>query len=111
MVAGTVNRRRKSPKKSLWHIDKDAPTEMMVFCPSCKALEIVRFEGRSLVPTRKFTQRAGRVYHSCETKLPCRVHRFGGRSGLGPTDLRPGTRSHPIPGNRSRRALSNSVAR
>jgi len=45
--------------------------EVMVHCRGCKTLETLWFKGKTMMPTKKFSQRRGQVYHDCGTKLPC----------------------------------------
>jgi hypothetical protein len=47
--------------------------EVMVFCPSCKALQTVWLNGDTLLPTVKFTQSGNHIYHNCGSALPCRL--------------------------------------
>jgi hypothetical protein len=49
--------------------------ELVVFCPGCKALEVLWFANGHLIPTRKFIQIDGRVYHDCGFGEPCRLFR------------------------------------
>ena len=50
--------------------------ELVVFCPKCKTLEMLYFTGERLMPTRKFHQEDGKVYHGCGSSEPCRLYRF-----------------------------------
>ncbi len=53
-----------------------SPTEMdelLAFCPKCKAFETLWFADDSLVPTRKYLQVGGRVYHDCGSDEACRL--------------------------------------
>ena len=50
--------------------------EVIVVCPKCKTLETLWFSAGLLVPTRKFRQRGGRVYHDCGTTEPCTFYHF-----------------------------------
>ena len=47
---------------------------MLISCPVCKALDVVRFTDQAMIPTRKFAQKAGRIYHDCGSSQPCRLH-------------------------------------
>ncbi len=67
-------RSKRNSQKALWHVESQWPRDLLIFCPACKALEVLRFSGSQMIPTRKFTQRAGNVYHDCGTHLPCRLH-------------------------------------
>ncbi len=49
--------------------------EFMVFCPGCKALEMLSFNNGWLMQTRKFNQMGEQVFHDCGTVEPCRVYR------------------------------------
>jgi hypothetical protein len=48
--------------------------EAMAYCPNCKALQTVWLSGNTLLPTRKFYQVDGRVYHDCGSGLPCHLY-------------------------------------
>jgi hypothetical protein len=48
--------------------------EAMAFCPSCKALQTVWVSGNTLMPTRKFYQTGGQVYHDCGSGQPCHLY-------------------------------------
>ena len=51
--------------------------EVVVFCPSCKAFQTIWLDGETLMPTRKFTQESGRIYHDCGSSEPCRlIHKW-----------------------------------
>ena len=47
--------------------------ELVASCPGCATFETLRFQGDSLMPTMRFSQRDGRVYHDCGTDKPCRL--------------------------------------
>jgi len=47
--------------------------EYLVLCPKCKTFETVWFFGFTLIPTKKFVQRKGEVYHDCNSSEPCRL--------------------------------------
>ena len=49
--------------------------ELVVFCPRCKALETFWFTKDTLMPTRKFNQENGHVFHDCGSGEPCRLYR------------------------------------
>lgn len=49
--------------------------ELVAFCPGCKTLETLYFNDGWLMPTRKFNQQRGRVFHDCGTPEPCRFYR------------------------------------
>ena len=52
-----------------------ASDEMVMFCPSCKAVQTVWFSNDKMIPTRKFSQYDGLIFHDCGSKIPCRcVH-------------------------------------
>jgi hypothetical protein len=67
-------RPRKKHYKAMLRVDDGIPEEMLIFCPACKALDVIRFDHQNPIPTRKFSQRSGRVYHDCGSKEPCRLH-------------------------------------
>jgi hypothetical protein len=75
-----VAHRRTKTRKVLWRIDDVAPEELLVFCPGCKTLEVVRFSSEGLIATRKFTQRADKVFHSCDSGAACRLHGQAGHT-------------------------------
>lgn len=54
---------------------RQSPSEVVAYCPGCKTLESLSFSGSTLVTTRKFDQRGGRVYHDCGSSEPCRLYR------------------------------------
>lgn len=78
MVAGSRARRRTSGKKP-WRLSESAESELLALCPGCKALEVMRFTGQTMTPTRNFAQKADGVYHSCGAGVPCRLFRSGTR--------------------------------
>jgi len=47
--------------------------EVVASCAGCKTLETLWFIGDTLVPTQRFAQRDGRVYHDCGSDKPCRL--------------------------------------
>ena len=49
--------------------------ELIVACPTCKAIQTVWFTGDRMLPTRKFRQENGKVYHDCGSTLPCRIYK------------------------------------
>ena len=51
----------------------DKEKEYTASCPKCKTLEMLVFVGGELVPTLKFVQKNGRVYHDCGAEEPCRL--------------------------------------
>ena len=65
---------RRKFHKALLRVDDGWPEELLVSCPNCKALDVIRFADNRIIPTRKFFQRAGRVYHDCGSPTPCRFH-------------------------------------
>lgn len=50
-------------------------------CPKCKAIQTLQFHRGNFVPTRKFTQRDGHIYHDCGSSLPCEL--FTVKEGIG----------------------------
>jgi hypothetical protein len=48
--------------------------EVMIFCPSCKAMQTVQISGSVLLPTRKFRQEGPFIYHDCGSARPCRLY-------------------------------------
>jgi hypothetical protein len=67
-------------ERQLSIIEKTAPEgysgEVTVTCPACKAFQTLSFAKGNLVPTRKFSQLNGRVYHDCGSKERCRLYRL-----------------------------------
>lgn len=52
--------------------------EVTVCCHGCKTFETLWFKGKTMVPTKKFSQRRDGIYHDCGA--PCRLFRQqGGR--------------------------------
>ena len=49
--------------------------EAVAFCPRCKTLETLYFLRGHLIPTRKFSQNDGHIYHDCGSYTPCRLYR------------------------------------
>jgi len=66
----------------MWHPDSLMPEELLIFCPACKALEVVQFSGHALIPTRKFAQKEDKVYHTCGSHVACRLHSSAGGGTL-----------------------------
>lgn len=50
------------------------PTEVMAFCPGCKAFQTVWLDGDRLMSTRRFTQEGSQVYHNCGAEQPCHLY-------------------------------------
>lgn len=50
------------------------PREAVAFCPRCKAFQTVWLNGNRLMPTRKFSQEGGEIYHDCGSSQPCRLY-------------------------------------
>jgi hypothetical protein len=48
--------------------------EAMAFCPLCKTFQTVWINGNRLMPTRKFSQINGQIYHDCGSRRPCRLY-------------------------------------
>lgn len=51
----------------------DQDQEKIASCPKCKTFETLLFVGGRLVPTVKFTQVNGDVYHDCGAEAPCHL--------------------------------------
>jgi hypothetical protein len=51
--------------------------EAMAYCPNCKALQTVWLSGSMLMPTRKFYQIDGHIYHDCGSGQSCRLYLNG----------------------------------
>jgi hypothetical protein len=50
--------------------------ELVVFCPKCKTLETLWFTNGRLLPSIKFSQVNGELYHDCGSQEPCRLYRM-----------------------------------
>lgn len=50
------------------------PRDVLVQCPKCKTMETLQFIGPTLLRSRKFHQRDGRIFHDCGSDQPCRLH-------------------------------------
>lgn len=53
-----------------------ASGEVVVYCPTCKALQTLSVVGDTILPTRKFSQKGARIYHDCSDTEPCRLYRI-----------------------------------
>ncbi len=73
MTTDVTQRRKGSSAKINW-LDEAPSTELMAFCPGCKALETLSFGSRGLMATSRFTQKDGKVYHHCHSGVPCRLY-------------------------------------
>ena len=72
---------RTRARKTIPRVEDTAPEEILAYCPGCKTLEVIRFSSEGLIATRKFTQRADKVFHSCGSGMACRLHGPVGRRG------------------------------
>jgi hypothetical protein len=108
MTTRTITHKHKTTKKILWQVTESIPDEVLVFCPSCKALDVVRFSGQGMIPTRKFTQQKDKVFHTCGSLIPCRFHRLGGRDQLTATRTSPRL---PLSSHISRQKRTHLMAR
>ena len=59
-------------KEKLLAVRKE-PVDIAVQCPCCLTIETLQVDNGRLVPTRRFWQRNGLVYHDCGSTRPCRV--------------------------------------
>ena len=50
-------------------------SDASVQCPKCKAIQTVSFIGDTMIRTRKFSQKDGKVYHDCGSISPCLLFR------------------------------------
>jgi hypothetical protein len=82
---------RKRARKSLWRVEDMTPQELLIFCPGCKALDVIRFSGQEWIPSRKFRWKSGRFFHDCGSVAPCRLH------GAGPRGATAIAARHPLP--------------
>lgn len=78
MTTRLASHKHKKVRKALWRVEPAVPNEVLIFCPGCKALEVVRFTGEGMIPTRRFTQEMDKVYHACGSGVPCRLHTLSG---------------------------------
>jgi len=63
---------KKTTNKALWLVNEPI-REVVAFCPKCKAIETINFSGTGIIPTRKYIQKNGDVYHTCGSTVPCRL--------------------------------------
>ncbi len=73
MASKQASIKKGTQPKLRWYDDTVA-TELMAFCPNCKAMETLSFGSRGLMATRRFSQRSGKVYHDCGAGVPCRLY-------------------------------------
>ncbi len=64
---------KKTESKALWTVN-DTIREVVAFCPKCKAIETINFSGSEIIPTRRYTQIKGNIYHVCGSTIPCRLY-------------------------------------
>ena len=50
--------------------------EVIAFCPRCKTLQTLWVTDHRLIPTSKFSQNGGQIYHDCGSCEPCRLYRM-----------------------------------
>lgn len=74
MSTSMIGAPRKIVAMTKYLIDGDGFRDVVVVCPRCKAMETVSLNHEGMVPTRRFTQRADVVYHSCGSDVPCRLY-------------------------------------
>ncbi len=55
--------------------------EYIASCTKCKTFETILFVGGRFVPTVKFTQMIGKVYHDCGAEEPCHLFPIFKRRG------------------------------
>ena len=51
------------------------PVEYIAQCPKCKTMETIEIVDKELIPSSKFYQRGGNIYHDCGSNQPCILHR------------------------------------
>jgi len=73
MSASVTQRRKGNTDKINW-LDDAPSTELMAFCPGCKALETLSFGSRGMMRTSRFALKDGKVYHHCHSGVPCRLY-------------------------------------
>lgn len=73
MTTETKKTTKNAEPKALWLVNESI-REVVAFCPRCKAMETVNFNTEGIIPTRRFTQKAGNVYHNCGSTVPCRLY-------------------------------------
>jgi|GEM_PF-1093289 len=66
----------KNNDKNDFDILPEENSQLVAFCPVCKALETLYFASDCLIETRKFSQGNGKVYHDCGSREPCRLYHF-----------------------------------
>jgi len=68
-----AKQQRTDDGKVIERIVRTASTEVVVFCPKCKALETLHFGQGGLTPNQKFSQKGDKIYHACGSNEPCRL--------------------------------------
>jgi|WetSurMetagenome_2_1015567.scaffolds.fasta_scaffold300580_2 hypothetical protein len=64
-----------------WPIEKrkinfqPVPKDMTVQCPHCKTIETLQFVQNRMLPSSKFKQVDGKIFHTCGSVLPCKIYR------------------------------------
>ncbi len=64
---------KNSSRKVIWNV-KNTSREVVAYCPRCKAIETLTCTDEGIVPTSRFTVKAGTVYHACGSDIPCRLY-------------------------------------
>ena len=64
---------KKTNSKAVWTVT-DTCRDVVAFCPRCKAMESLTLCADGIVPTRRFIEKAGAVYHACGSDVPCRLY-------------------------------------
>ena len=49
-------------------------SDVIAFCPTCKAVQSITISRGHLSQTRKFVQRGNTIFHDCGTNTPCRLY-------------------------------------
>lgn len=73
MSVNAVETEKKIARKGLWNTETPF-REVVAFCPNCKGMETLTYTRGGIVPTKKYTQKDGLVYHTCGSDVPCRLY-------------------------------------
>ena len=53
------------------------PSQLLVYCPTCGAMDVAHLDGPVLVPKRGFSARGDGIYHACGPNSRSRFHNLG----------------------------------
>jgi hypothetical protein len=51
------------------------PRDVLVQCQKCKTVETLQFVQGKLLPCSKFSQVEGKIYHACNSTIPCSLYK------------------------------------